>query len=150
MAAFTGGDKLEKRLKEIAQKLGSAKSVRVGFLENATYPNGQSVAEVAAYAEYGTSKSPPRPFFSQMIARYKGGWGKKVGNLLKLNNYDTARTLGLFGEGVKGQLQQSIIDFTDPQDSDATKARKNFKYPDSSTLIESGHMLNSADWEVVK
>lgn len=149
-AAFTGGDKLKAKLEEIAARLNSAKTVRVGFLEGATYPTGQSVAEVAAYAEYGTNKSPPRPFFSQMIARYKNGWGGTVGNLLKQNNYDSVRTLGMFGEGVKGQLQQSIVEFVDPQDSDETKKRKAFKNADTSTLIDTGNMLRSADWEIQK
>ena len=48
VAAFTGGAGLEQKLREIAEKVGKANSVRVGFLEGATYPDGTPVPLVAA------------------------------------------------------------------------------------------------------
>jgi hypothetical protein len=58
-ASLTGGDKLEAKLREIADKAGKANTVRVGFLENATYPNGLHVAQVAATNEYGGTITVP-------------------------------------------------------------------------------------------
>lgn len=56
---FKGGEKLEAKLREIAEKAGRANTVRVGFLEGATYPNGLPVAYIAAINEYGgTAKVP--------------------------------------------------------------------------------------------
>lgn len=54
-----GGDKLEQRLREIAEKAGQANTVKIGFLENATYPNGMPVAQVAAINEYGGTATIP-------------------------------------------------------------------------------------------
>lgn len=56
---FSGGDKLEAKLREIAEKAGKANTVRIGFLENATYPNGLHVAQVAATNEYGGTITVP-------------------------------------------------------------------------------------------
>jgi hypothetical protein len=147
MASFTGGEKLQAKLKELADKIGDG-GVRVGFLEDATYPDGQSVAAVAAFNNFGTSKAPPRPFFSNMVEEKQDGWGDALGKLCKEHDYDIPKVMGLMGEGIKGQLQESIVQFTDPQDSDETKARKQFKHADTSTLVDTGHMLNSVDYEV--
>ena len=58
---FTGGEKLQKKLQEIAEKLGAARTVRVGFLENATYPDNAHtpVALVAAVNEFGGTVTVP-------------------------------------------------------------------------------------------
>ena len=48
MATVTGGDKVGPKLAEFATLLSNASSVRVGFLEGATYPDGTPVALVAA------------------------------------------------------------------------------------------------------
>lgn len=56
---FSGGSKLEEKLREIAEKAGKANTVRVGFLENSTYPNGLPVAYIAAVNEYGGTAQVP-------------------------------------------------------------------------------------------
>ncbi len=148
MATIRGGNRMDAALQKIADKLNKAKSVRIGFLEKATYPDGQQVAEVAAYLNYGTSKMPPRPFFSQMVARNSPKWGTKLRNVLKAADYDTALALARMGEGIKGQLQDAIVAFDDPPDSESTKARKKAANGDAATLVETGHMLRSVDYEV--
>lgn len=146
MATISGGAKLEAALKEISEKATSASLVRIGFLENAKYPDGTLVAMVAAIQEFGAPKVgiPPRPYFRNMIAAKSGEWPKAIGNLLKVNEYDAAKTLGQTGEAVKGQLRQSIVDLVSPPLAPSTVARKGFDKP----LIFSGHMLNSVDYEV--
>lgn len=59
MGAFSGGAALEAKLREIAEKVGAPKTVRVGFLEDATYPDGTPVALVAATNEYGGTVTVP-------------------------------------------------------------------------------------------
>lgn len=59
MGVMTGGSALEAKLREIAEKAGKANTVRVGFLEDATYPNGLPVAQVAATNEYGGTVTVP-------------------------------------------------------------------------------------------
>jgi hypothetical protein len=57
--AFTGGAALEAKLREIAAKVGKPNTVRVGFLEGATYPDGTPVALIAATNEYGGAVTVP-------------------------------------------------------------------------------------------
>ena|ERR1700739_4989514 len=116
--------RVQAKLDEIARKLNKAGTLKVGFLEGATYPDGTSVAEVAAYQEFGTPNArfpiPPRPFFRTMIAKESPGWPDAVLNLIKAYDYDTDRVLDAMGQLIKGQLQQSIIDTTSPPLSEVT------------------------------
>jgi hypothetical protein len=59
MGAFSGGAALEAKLREIAEKVGKANTVNVGFLEGATYPDGTPVALIAATNEYGGTVTVP-------------------------------------------------------------------------------------------
>jgi len=147
VAAFKGGEALTRRLREIAQRIKSAEAVRVGFLEGATYPDGTSVGLIAAIQEFGASSQgiPPRPFFRTMIAAKKREWGPALAGELKASDYDAKKALGVLGEGIAGQLRQSIIDLISPPLAPATIARKGSDKP----LVDTGHMLDSVDKEVV-
>lgn len=152
MATLSGGEKFVKAMAEIAKKLQN-KSLRVGFLEKAKYPDGTSVALVAATNEFGRKiktkvgikMQPPRPFFRNMIAEKQGEWPQAIANLLKKNNYDAKKTLELTGHAIKGQLQESITKLTSPPLAPSTIKAKGHSKP----LIATGHMLNSVDYEVV-
>lgn len=172
-----GGDGLTSYLADLAKKIGKGSSVRVGFLEGATYPTSEkehlrkqyaarrdagnlepikgstskgavTVAEVAAANEYGdpAHKRPPRPFFRNMIAAKSPTWGESLSNILKLNHLDVDKSMALMGEGIRGQLQESIRTLTTPELAESTKKAKGFDKP----LIDTAHMLMSADYEVVK
>lgn len=146
MTAFSGGDALQKKLAELAEKIGDPKALRVGFLEGATYPNGTPVPMVAAANEFGDPgmNRPPRPFFRRMIAAKSPEWGEDIGRIAVAVNYDSSKLFPLMGERIKEQLQESIREFTDPELAEYTKQRKGFDKP----LIETSHMLNSVDYEV--
>lgn len=146
MTAMKGGDKLKAALADMAARLRRAQSVRVGFLEGATYPDGKSVAMVAALNEFGVPSrgQPPRPFFRNMVAAKSKEWPAAIAGLLRDNNYDALRALQLTGEAIAGQLRQSITDLVAPPLAPSTIARKGFDKP----LIDTGHMLNSVSYEV--
>jgi hypothetical protein len=148
MATISGGGKLEAALAEIAKDLSKAATLSVGFMENATYPDakGTLVPLVAAIQEFGAPARniPPRPFFRNMIAEKSGEWPDAIAGLLASNEYDAEKTLMLAGEGIKGQLQQSILDTNSPPLSQATIDRKGFDKP----LIDTSHMINSVDYNV--
>lgn len=137
MAAMKGGDKLQAKLADIAAKSATATRVNVGFLEGATYPDGTSVPMVAAIQEFGAPKAgiPPRPYFRNMVAAKKGTWPKAVADLMKANDYDTAKTLGQVGEGIKGQLEQSIVDTTEPPLSPVTLMLRKMRAEDTSLVV---------------
>lgn len=147
MTTFSGGEALERKLRELAEKLGDGKVLRVGFLEGAPYEkNGTPVATVAASNEFGNpaNNQPPRPFFRRMIADKSPDWGDDLANLAEAENFDIDTLMGRMGEHVKGQLQESIREFTEPELSPVTIAKKGFSKP----LIDTSHMLNSVDYEV--
>lgn len=147
MVELTGGANLAKRLAEIAEGIGSGVNhgtVRVGFLAKATYPDGKSVALIAALNNWGTKTAPPRPFFTNMIADKSPAWGDDLGVALKLTDYNVRRALDLVGANIAGQLRQSIIDTNAPPNAPSTIAKKGHSKP----LVDTGHMLNSVDHEV--
>lgn len=146
MTTFSGGAALEAKLAELAEKLGDGKTLRVGFLEGATYPDGQSVPMVAAANEYGdpAMNRPPRPFFRNMIAEKSPEWPHDIAKIAEATGYDAETMLGLMGENIKSQLQGSIRDLMEPALSPVTIAKKGFSKP----LIETSHMLNSVDYDI--
>ena len=148
MATIKGGDRLELALARIAKNVSKPATLKVGFLEGATAPDGQSIPLRAALNEYGHEHNgvvtPPRPFFRNMVSEKSPEWPKAVGDLLTANDYDAVKTLRLTGEAIKGQLQQSIVDLTSPPLAESTIEKKGFDKP----LIEHGDLLNAADYEV--
>lgn len=166
-----GGEKVEAALADIARKLKSGGTLRVGFLAGATYPaskkgdlrsdykdrkkqkiagaiagvsGGMPVAAVAAFQNFGTAKIPRRPFFTNMVINKSPGWPRAVALNLKATGYDSQKTLDLVGEGIEGQLRREIIATNSPPLAASTIARKGFEKP----LIDSSHMINSVDHEV--
>ncbi len=148
MAELTGGAKLAAYLEKTLAAVGAGQPyVKVGFLEGATYPDGTPVAAVAAFNEFGVPShgQPPRPFFRRMIAEKSPTWAAGVALQLRLNGNNAHKTLDVVGQGIKGQLQQSITDLTDPPLKPSTVKAKGFSKP----LVDTGTMLASVDYEVV-
>lgn len=114
--------------------------LRNGRFVKRSQANFSSQHAVAAHA----ITIPPRPFFRRMIAAKGRTWGAEIAKLLKANNYHAARTLDQMGLLIKGQLQESILNFTTPRNAPSTIARKGFDRP----LIDTGYMLQSVDYEV--
>ena len=145
MATVRGGAKLDAALRELAAKVAVPATLRVGFLENARYPDGTPVAMIAAINEYGRPPTqPPRPFFRNMIRDKQGEWPTAIADLLKANDLDAVKALDLAGAAIAGQLRQSIVDLVSPALAASTIRRKGFDKP----LIDTGHMMNSVDHEV--
>ena len=118
-------------------------SVRVGVLENATYPDGTPVAMVAFWNEYGTRTSPVRAFFRTTVSEQKKNWVLSVQNLMKMHN-DPKKVMGLIGVHMQEQIVQSINTWSDPPNSAYTIAKKGFDKP----LVERGIMMRSIKSEV--
>lgn len=147
MAILSGGKGIEKALADISAKMSG--SVNVGFLSGATYPVAEgeppvSVAQVAFWNEFGTTKTEMRPFFRTMIAVESLGWAVLIGKAAKHYEYDGKTVLQFMGVKISEQLQQAIIDWRYPGNAPYTIAKKGFDKP----LIDTGHMKNSVDFEV--
>lgn len=143
---WKGGASYRKHLEAIASRLGRRPSVQVGFFEDERYTSVHptrgtprkplSVAQVAFWNNYGTSRSPARPFFDVMVRGNSGNWPKQMASIAKATNYDGARTMGLMGELLKDQLVASIRNWSQPPNAPATVAIKGFNKP----LIDDGTM----------
>lgn len=140
-----GGDKFKAALKQAVDKAASG-TVRVGIIESQTYPNGESVAQVAYWNEYGTATIPARPFFRNTIAERQGEWADKAASILQHTDGDVGRALALIGEGVKGDIVETIQNFTEPPNADSTVKRKGFDKP----LIDTGDLWRAIQSEVVE
>ncbi len=177
MATISGGKKLEDALAEIAKRLDRKATLRVGFLENATYPDGTPVAMVAAIQNFGAPARgiPPRPFFSRMIAEKSPRWADQLAGLLEANDWNVEAALEQMGAGIAGQLQESIVATNAPPLSQITLMLRKMKKADpdlqvtgatvgeaarrvaagestagvsTKPLIESGDLLRAVDYEV--
>lgn len=168
------GSLLRDQLERLGKKIKSGGYVRVGFLEGATYPDGTSVAMVAAINNFGAPAKgiPPRPFFTNVIRSNSAEWGAKLGKILAATDWDTHRSLELIGEVIAGDIRQSIVDTNGPPNSPVTNLLKQrFPTGDGMTfadvvqawrdvangqtdapagkpLVWSGHMLDSVSAEV--
>lgn len=140
-----GGDKFRQRLAELAAQATTAK-VRVGIIEQANYDgsDGESVAQVAFWNEYGTATIPPRPFFRNTIAEHKDEWPKQAAEMLEANGGDVRQALADMGEVVEGQIKMTIQDFREPPNAAATVKQKGFDKP----LINKGTLWGRIDCEV--
>ena len=147
MATLTisGGAKLEATLREMAKKVAKKATLKVGFLEGATYPDGTPVAMVAAIQEYGAPSAgiPPRPFFRTMIAEKKGAWGDALGLCLLESDYNPARAMAMMGQGISGQLQESIINLDEPALSPITLMLRKM-FPVGKTYEKTGKDVGKA------
>lgn len=136
-----------KRVGSLSKALSKYKdmnaSVRVGVLENATYPDGTPVAMVAFWNEYGTRTSPVRAFFRTTVSENKKNWVLSVQNLMKMHN-DPKQVMGLIGVHMQEQIVQSINTWSDPPNSAYTIAKKGSSKP----LIETGVLMGSIKSEV--
>lgn len=170
-----GGKALERHLKTIVGKLGKGAAVRVGFFESETYPGGTyhfsksarkgmspetaafagflegkkkfagPVAQVAFWNEFGTKRSPARPFMRHTVASKGLRWGNALGQALRANNYDAHAALADVGEGIQGQVREAITNWVDPPNSKVTRELKGVNKP----LIDSGVMRRAVDYQVL-
>lgn len=151
MATISGGDALEAKLKEIAQRLGKSSELEVGFLEGATYPDDAHtpVGQVAAWLNYGTKTAPPRPFFSNMVKAEAPKWGDKLARVLLSVNYDISKAFAIMGEGIGGQLYQALVDLDSPALSPVTLMLRQMQIDDPNLVI-TGKVVGEAYDKVKK
>jgi len=145
-------DAIELFLDNVAKQLES-KQVKVGFVDGATYPDGTSVAEVAAYNEYGVpqERQPPRPFFRNAIAMHEKEWSEAVGRGIRAG-YPVAQVLELIGAKIQGDVQESIATLLEPPLSPVTlhirRTRKERPTESTKPLVDSKVMIGDVNYEV--
>ncbi|CRY10588.1 hypothetical protein [Yersinia enterocolitica] len=139
-------------LEQVGKSLES-KQVKVGFVDGATYPDGTSVAMVAAINEYGnpSNNQPPRPFFRNAISGHSEEWADSVMRGIRAG-VNTETVLQLVGEVIVGDVQNSISELMEPKLSDVTlhirRTREKFKNQSTKPLVDTGDMYGDVKFEV--
>ncbi len=152
--AFTGGGKLENYLQELARKLNKNPAVNVGFFSGSMETKTDvPSAYVALLNEYGSNltdaegnvrKTPPRPFFRNMIQKGQPHWGEDLGNSLVRYQYNTDKAFKFMGEQMSEELQESMQAPGYAPLKESTVKRKG----NSQTLIDSSDMLNAVQFQM--
>ena len=147
-------DKLQAKLRE----LGAAnKVVVVGVLGNdgsaahteqsTTAGREVTVAEVAQWNYFGTSRIPARPWFLWMKARHGAQLAalqKRLAEGIVTDKLSLDQALALLGEAAVGMTKQTIADRIPPRNADSTIAKKGSDVP----LIDSGQLRGSITYQV--
>ena len=134
---------------------GSA-GVKAGILEGATNnETGESVAEYAAYNEFGTGDIPSRPFlrktFDDNIDKWIDGFSKA------LSHRSPRQSLQVLGIKMQDDIVDTIKSNMPPRNSAATIAKKTKAVTkggsvvgtsNPGTLIDTGSMINAVNYEV--
>lgn len=98
--------------------------LRVGYLDGATYPNGNLVAMIAAIHEYGAPNArwpiPPRPWMRPTIQAHRTVYPEQIGKLLVQYNYDGMRTLDTMGQFVVADMRRTLAQIQTPPLSPVT------------------------------
>lgn len=152
---WKGGLALQRKMRELNTKLGRQGSVQVGFFEEAKYTpvhpirgtkrRPLPVATVAFWNEYGTKRTPARPFMGTAIRGHSGNWGKDLADIAHATNYDVPRSLALLGQLIKEDVERQIQTWSQPPNAARTVAIKGFNKP----LIDDGTMQRSVGVKVV-
>ncbi|WP_312766113.1 hypothetical protein [Enterobacter soli] len=145
-------DAIEVFMNNVASQLES-KQVKVGFIDGTTYPDGTSVAMVAASNEYGRPENnqPPRPFFRNAISEHSEEWGDTVARGIGAG-LPVEQVLEVVGAQIQGDVQESISKLIDPPLSPTTlhirRTRKERRTDSTKPLVDSKVMIGDVNYEV--
>lgn len=133
------GSAATRRLEKLTKEM-SDKCVEIGFNEQSgSYENGITMAQVAAWNEFGTERSPSRPFMRQTIKDYQDDIMKFTTESLRSaaeSHGDVKTVLNQVGSYTKGKMQKEIRDGEWTPNAPSTIARKGSDKP----LIDTGQM----------
>ena len=139
------GGLLDKALRKIAERVSKPAVLRAGFMEDARYPDGQSVAEVAAIQNFGAPGAgiPARPFFSNAVARGSAEWAGKLAKLIVLAEYDAEKALTMMGPVLAFDIQRSITETNAPPLSEITLQLRKMRQ-ENPDLVVTGATVGEA------
>ena len=134
------------RLKRLIKDLERFK-IEVGFNENsgkyAANEEGEeiTVADVVAWNEFGSERSPSRPFMRQTVEDYKGQITKHANKAVKaaIHGGGAEEALNSIGAFTKGKMQLEIRNGDWVPNAPYTIAKKGSDKP----LIDTGRMRQS-------
>jgi len=134
-----------KKIAEIKSALGSGKTLKVGLL-GGHYPDGTSIPLVGFWNEFGTKKSPERPFMRATLfsnKNYKDTLEAMAKGIVA-GKYNKEKAFEMLGQKVKQDIQKTIVELRHPRNAKSTVLKKGSSNP----LIDTGLMRSSIDYAV--
>ena len=139
---FAGLAAVKERLRALA-----ASNVKVGWPKGPLRPDGLSVAQVAAWNEFGTERIPERPALRTGIQRAQPGalaLNRRTAKAVIDGRMAAAQALGLLGEFAAGEVKKAIIAGPWVPNAPSTIKRKGSSKP----LIDTSQELQSVTYVV--
>ena len=131
----------------IRQDKGAEVPPRV-LADGSTKPGSATVAEYAAYNEFGTPTTPSRPFLRRTMDKNRPKYADRL-TMIVGDAVDGKRPLeqGMEYLGLEGvrDVKRAITDWKSPPNADSTKRRKKGV---NNPLIDTGRLRASIDHEV--
>lgn len=149
-----GGTSLREGIEELT-KGGDFKGVKVGVLKGTgLHPNSKTatVAQVAWWNEFGTSRIPERSFLRSTMREEQGKYAKLLrGSIVRIlkGKLTTDKALKALGQKAKSDIQAKIRAIREPANAASTIARKGSSNP----LIDEGMrggLLGSIQYALLK
>lgn len=136
-------DKIKATLERVPEEFEGLVA-QVGFPSGKNYPDGTSVAYVAAIQEFGAPavNIPPRPFMRPTVAAHKDEWTKIIAKSIPQvveGKKSAEDVLELVGIKASADIQETISKVSSPPLKPATIQRKGSAKP----LIDTGLMVAS-------
>ena len=124
--------------------------VAVGWFEDQRYDDNLSIAKVARWQEDGTKQGiPRRPFMTQAKFKYGKIWYNEILSMVQKaidENKNIEKPLMIFGEKVKSDIQETILNGSYKKNAESTIRKKGFNKP----LIDTGIMIASIQSRTLK
>ena len=153
---FTGQDKLNRKLRELAAIKANTK---IGFFAKSKYPDGTPVAYVAYLNEMGIH-NPRRPFMRRTVRRNLKKWVNGIRHNIKYGGLSRSNVLNAYrkaGIVAAGDVKKTIQSWEPGGNSPATvkakerrgrNGRNQRAINPEQVLIDTGRMIASVAYEV--
>ena len=141
----TGGDKLKAIMAKAEQARRS--KIKVGYM-GGSYPDGTSLAAVAAAQNYGVPGQgiPERPFFSQSVGTMREELPRLLVKTIDPKTLTVSDAEGrVIGRWAANIIRQRIADLNQPPNAPSTLKEKKGDSP----LVDTGRLADGVTWELV-
>ncbi|MFQ9365596.1 MAG: hypothetical protein ACLS73_04730 [Bilophila wadsworthia] len=125
------------------------KRKRDGSVGNRFVKKGKSDFAQDASVKAHTVTIPSRPFLRSTLDAKADAWCDNLAEALEAGR-TPKEAMRLVGRRMADDIQATIKSNMPPDNAESTKRRKNAKGAGKGTLIDSGSLLKSIDYEVVK
>ncbi|MFZ7222718.1 hypothetical protein [Avibacterium avium] len=131
----------------LMQKFANA-SVKIGIQSDAGQhkESGADVVDIAIWNEFGTEKTPSRPFIRQCFAEHQGLVEQHLQRIVLsvTKGSDLRRELARLGQWYEGKQKHTLRHYPWKSNSKATVKRKKSSKP----LIDTAQLVNSIRYQV--